>query len=74
MLVEKVLQTAIFEKAKLELDKQETDIHEIILRAVDAFKLQVNGRGGVISTFLDATDPMVTIDEAQFLQCIHQSH
>lgn len=63
VLVEKVLQTAIFEKAKLELDKQNTDVHAIIIRAVDAFKLQVTGRGGVISTFLDAHDPMVTADE-----------
>ncbi len=63
VLVEKVLQTAIFEKAKLELDKQKTDVHAIIIRAVDAFKLQVTGRGGVISTFLDANDPMVTADE-----------
>lgn len=66
ILVEKVLQTAIFEKTKIELDKNKTDIHEVILRAVDAFKLQVNGRGGVISTFLDATDPMVFIDETNF--------
>jgi two-component system phosphate regulon sensor histidine kinase PhoR len=66
ILVEKVLQTAIFEKAKLELDKNSTDIHDVILKAVDAFKLQVNGRNGVISTFLDAPDPMVTIDETNF--------
>jgi two-component system phosphate regulon sensor histidine kinase PhoR len=66
ILVEKVLQTAIFEKTKIELDKNRTDIHEVIIRAVDAFKLQVNGRGGVISTFLDATDPMVIIDESNF--------
>lgn len=66
ILVEKVLQTAIFEKSKIELDRHDTDIHEVILRAVDAFKLQVNGRGGVISTFLDATDPVVFIDEANF--------
>ncbi|MRR19222.1 GHKL domain-containing protein [bacterium] len=63
VLVEKVLQTAIFEKARLELDKKKTDTHAIILRAVDAFKLQVSGRGGIISTFLDAPDPMVTADE-----------
>ncbi|MFZ0472158.1 MAG: HAMP domain-containing sensor histidine kinase [Bacteroidales bacterium] len=66
ILVEKVLQTAIFEKSKIELDKHRTDIHEVILRAVDAFKLQVNGRGGVISTFLDAKNPVVLIDEANF--------
>jgi two-component system phosphate regulon sensor histidine kinase PhoR len=66
ILVEKVLQTAIFEKVNLELDKSRTDIHEVILRAVDAFKLQVNERGGVISTFLDAPDPIITVDESNF--------
>jgi two-component system phosphate regulon sensor histidine kinase PhoR len=66
ILVEKVLQTAIFEKARLDLDKKKTDVHELILKAVDAFRLQVNGRGGVISTFLDAPDPMITIDEPNF--------
>jgi signal transduction histidine kinase len=63
VLVEKVLQTAIFEKAQVVLNKQPVDLHEIILRAVDAFKLQVNGRGGTISTFLDASDPVVALDE-----------
>jgi len=64
VLVERVLHTAIFEKAKLKLNKQPVDIHSLILRSVDAFKLQVNGRGGTISTFLDASDPVVAIDEA----------
>lgn len=66
ILVEKVLQTAIFEKAKLDLDKKKSNIHDVILRAVDAFRLQVNGRGGIISTFLDAPDPKVQIDEPNF--------
>jgi len=70
VLVERVLQTAIFETARLELDKRKTDIHAIIIRAVDAFKLQVNGRGGTISTFLDASDPMVIIDESNFFNVL----
>lgn len=70
VLVERVLQTAIFEQARLELDKQQVDLHAIILRAVDAFKLQVNGRGGTISTFLDASDPIVVLDEANFFNVL----
>ena len=70
VLVERVLQTAIFEKARLELNKQPLDIHPIILRAVDAFKLQVNGRGGTISTFLDASDPVVNVDETNFFNVL----
>ncbi len=70
VLVDKVLQTAIFEKATIKLDKQKTDVHAVILRAVDAFKLQVHGRGGIISTFLDAPDPIVTVDEPNFFNVL----
>jgi len=70
VLVERVLQTAIFETVRLELDKKKSDVHTIIIKAVDAFKLQVNGRGGTISTFLDASDPMVTIDENNFFNVL----
>lgn len=70
VLVERVLQTAIFEKARLELDKQKVDLHAVILRAVDAFRLQVTGRGGTISTFLDASDPIVTVDETNFFNVL----
>ncbi len=65
--VEKVLQTAIFEKVKLELNKHETDIHKVIQKAVDNFALQVTRREGIISTHLDADDPVFMIDEANFL-------
>lgn len=70
VLVERVLQTAIFEQSRTEMRKEKADLHEIILRAVDTFKLQVNGRGGTISTFLDASDPQVTIDEANFFNVL----
>ena len=70
VLVEKVLQTAIFEKTRIELNMKKTDVHSVILKAVDAFKLQVNGRGGTISTFLDAPDPEVVIDEQNFFNVI----
>lgn len=68
--VEKVLQTAIFEKVKLELNKHETDIHKVIQKAVDNFALQVTRREGMISTHLDADDPVFMIDEANFLNVI----
>jgi len=65
--VEKVLQTAIFEKVKLALNKQETDINKVIQKAVDNFTLQVAGRGGSISTHFDSANPHIRIDEAHFL-------
>lgn len=68
--VEKVLQAAIFESVRLKLKKKECDIHSIILKAVDIFTLQVTGRGGVLSTHLDAEDPLIMIDEANFLNTL----
>ena len=65
--VEKVLQTAIFEKTRVELNKQPTDIHKVIIRAAEAFALQVSGRSGIISTHLDANDSTLMLDEANFL-------
>ncbi len=37
---------------------------------MDAFRLQVTGRGGTISTFLDASDPIVTADETNFFNVL----
>jgi len=68
--VEKVLQTAIFEKARLELNKQETDIHKVILKALEAFMLQINSRGGLVSTHLMAEGHVMSLDEANFLNVL----
>jgi len=68
--VEKVLQAAIFENVRLELRKKETNVHDIILRAADIFSLQISGRGGVLSTNLMADDPVLMIDEANFLNVL----
>jgi|WetSurMetagenome_2_1015567.scaffolds.fasta_scaffold11306_3 two-component system, OmpR family, phosphate regulon sensor histidine kinase PhoR len=68
--VEKVLHAAIFESIRMVIRKEETDIHQMILRAVDIFSLQVTGRGGILSTHLTATDPVVNLDEANFLNAL----
>jgi two-component system phosphate regulon sensor histidine kinase PhoR len=68
--VEKVLQMAIFEKVKLRLNLTETDIHEIIRRAIDNFKLQVNSRNGSIVTDFQSDLSIARIDEVHFLNAI----
>jgi len=68
--VEKVLQMAIFERMKLKLSLVELDVHGIIEKAVENFTLQIIARNGVINTDLQATNPMVLIDEIHFLNSI----
>ncbi len=68
--VEKVLHAAIFESTHMIIRKEESDLHQIILRAVEIFSLQVTGRGGTLSTHLDASDPVVYLDEANFLNAL----
>ena len=68
--VEKVLQMAIFERMKLKLSLVELDVHGIIEKAVENFTLQIIARNGVINTDLQATNPILLIDEIHFLNSI----
>jgi two-component system, OmpR family, phosphate regulon sensor histidine kinase PhoR len=68
--VEKVLQMAIFEKMKMKLNLVELNVHLIIDRAVENFRLQIGNRGGIIKRDFQATFPLVMIDEIHFLNSI----
>jgi two-component system, OmpR family, phosphate regulon sensor histidine kinase PhoR len=68
--VEKVLQTAIFEKVKLRLNLVENDIHTVLYRVIEGFSLQINSACGVIKKDFQATYPMVMIDEVHFLNAV----
>lgn len=68
--VEKVLQMAIFEKVKLKLSLTDTDVHGIISRAIDNFKLLVSNSHGSITTDFQAEYPMARIDEVHFMNAI----
>ena len=68
--VEKVLQMAIFEKVKLRLTLAETDVHDIIGRVIENFKLQVGNRNGLILTDFQAENSFARIDEVHFMNTI----
>jgi len=68
--VEKVLQMAIFEKGKLKIKPQEIDIHELIGNVVNNFIIQVRNQNGEIEQHLDATNPVVKVDEVHFTNII----
>ena len=68
--VERVLQMAIFERIKMELNMVELDVHRIIDKAVDNFTLQIGIRDGEIRKDFQATEPVATIDEIHLLNAI----
>jgi signal transduction histidine kinase len=68
--VEKVLQMAIFEKVKLRLILTEIDVHRIIERVIENFRLQVNSRNGLILTDFQAENSIAKIDEVHFMNTI----
>jgi two-component system, OmpR family, phosphate regulon sensor histidine kinase PhoR len=68
--VEQVLQTAIFEKARLKLRMSETDLNSLLNKAVDNFELQVNSRNGFIKKDFRADPAFALVDEIHFLNAI----
>jgi two-component system, OmpR family, phosphate regulon sensor histidine kinase PhoR len=53
-LVENVLQAAVLDKGKLKFKIQECDIHQIITDVIQSLNLQIQNKGGIITTELKA--------------------
>ena len=60
--VEQVLQTAQLEQGKVNLDKKEVNIHELINTVLATFELRLQSRKGVIVKHLEASPASVTGD------------
>jgi two-component system, OmpR family, phosphate regulon sensor histidine kinase PhoR len=61
--VEKVLQTAVFDKGKLRLRLVEVDMHEVISSVIENFSIQVKSRNGKIAAGLNAENFILHIDQ-----------
>ncbi|HKR05499.1 MAG TPA: HAMP domain-containing sensor histidine kinase [Bacteroidia bacterium] len=61
--VETILQTALFEKKDFKINKIEIDIHQLISKAAENIKLQVESRHGSIVCKLNATNHIIQGDE-----------
>lgn len=68
--VEKVLQMAIFEKVKMKLNRSELDVHGVIDKAAENFRLQIANRNGMVRKEYAAAYPMANIDEIHFMNAV----
>lgn len=70
LLVDKVLQMSLFDKAQSVLKKKELDINKLVTAVVDTFDLKVGYSGGEITTNLKAKYPQIYADEVHFTNVI----
>ncbi|HLN21237.1 MAG TPA: HAMP domain-containing sensor histidine kinase [Bacteroidales bacterium] len=68
--VEKVLQTAIFDRGKIKMNLNEMDVHNIIDKSVNNFRLQIANKSGVINKDFGAENPFTMIDEIHFMNSV----
>ena len=64
--VEKVLQMAVFDRGKIELKRDETNLNDLLEGITEKFRLQTQNKNGLIELFLNAAKPMVPVDEVHF--------
>ncbi len=65
--VESVLRMALIEKKDFGLNLQPFDVHDLINQAIQNISIQVEKRGGKITSRLEAQHPIARVDEIHFL-------
>ena len=61
--VERILQAATIEKENVSIKKQPIDVHDLLLRIIEVFKVNIESKKGNISVSLNATNYTVLGDE-----------
>ena len=69
-LVEKVLQTSMFDKKKAVFKKKNLDLNEMVETVAKSFSLRVEHTGGKIYTEIEAVDSAIYVDEMHFQNVI----
>jgi len=71
ILVEKVLQTSVFQSRKSVLHLKEDDINELIQRVISNFAFKINSKEGKIHTSLKARQSIALVDDTHFTNVIY---
>ncbi|MAX82450.1 MAG: hypothetical protein CL843_20010 [Crocinitomicaceae bacterium] len=66
LLVEEVLQSAVFDKGEFKLKLEELDINELVHSVADKMSIQIRERKGVIHEEINAQKSIVKVDKVHF--------
>ena len=69
--VEKVLQIATLEKEDFRLKMEQVDVHHTISKALENISLQIDKKGGQVTTDLQASKPMIEADDHHLTNIIY---
>jgi two-component system, OmpR family, phosphate regulon sensor histidine kinase PhoR len=69
--VERLLQAARLDRKELYFRLQDTNVHDLINKAIDGISIQIEKRGGRIDKKLDATNPIIPTDPAHFTNLVN---
>jgi two-component system phosphate regulon sensor histidine kinase PhoR len=69
-MTERILQSAKLEKGEIILNKEELNIEEIILDSINNIKLQVDKKGGRISTEFKAKNSIINADKVHITNVV----
>ena len=70
-LVDKILQTTLYENVARRISLKEINANELIKNVVKSFSLKIENEGGKIETFLSKEDCWIMGDEMHFSNMIH---
>jgi len=70
-MAEKILHTAIIEKGLLKLNREWIDIHEIIRDIINKMGIQIEKRGGIITTDFQAEQSQIKADKIHITNLIN---
>lgn len=65
-MAEKILQTAIIDRGRMDLKKERTDIHRLIEKSVNNIHLWVNQKDGFVEVSLNAVNHFAEVDPVHF--------
>jgi two-component system phosphate regulon sensor histidine kinase PhoR len=69
--VETILQIATLDKHEMDFAFADTDLHDVIIQAIETIEIQVADKGGVIHKYLDAANSHITGDAEHLRNLVH---